>query len=405
LMNQLSPHTLLQRIPEVQVRIDSSNYAQIITKDRVIPCGTHGLAVLNIFAQPISMKQALEKLKELILGAQDWMNLNSTILQLYRAGILVEEGQISPTLRIDPYGFDAIGIHIAMLNDRQRTATYLAAIREVVRPGDVVVDLGTGTGVLAIAAACAAASSVYAIEASKIGKSAQAIFEANGLADKITLVQGWSTQVSLPEKADVLISEIIGNEPLGEQVLEFTLDARQRLLKPNARLIPSRLKIYSLAVTIPEAQLQKRKVTPGALSNWQSWYGIDFSFLETVAQTSPYAFHLKPHLAKNWETLSEPIMLAEIDLQLVSSLAIDITTTVTASADGRLDGILVYFELELSPTTILSTAPTQASEDCHWCSPVWLLARSRNLQAGELFTVSYRNKVAGSPNQVSVEFP
>ena len=404
-MNQLSPNTPLQRIPEVQVRIDSSNYAQILTKDRVIPCGTHGLAVLNIFAQPISMKQALERLKGLLHGVQDWMNLTNTILQLYQAGILLEEGQISPTLRTDSYGFDAIGIHIAMLSDRQRTATYLAAIREVVRPGDVVVDLGTGTGVLAIAAACAGASRVYAIEASKIGKSAQGIFEANGLADKITLVQGWSTQVSLPEKADVLISEIIGNEPLGEQVLEFTLDARQRLLKPNARLIPSRLKIYGLAVTIPEAELHKRKVTPRTLSNWQSWYGIDFSFLETVAQTSPYVFSLKPHLAKNWETLSEPTMLAEVDLQLVSGWAIDTTTTATARADGRLDGILVYFELELSPTNILSTAPTQASEDCHWRSFVWLLAPSRNLQAGELFTVSYRNGVAGIQNKVSVDFP
>jgi precorrin-6B methylase 2 len=291
-----------------------------------------------------------------------------------------------------------------MLNDCQRTASYLAAIREVVRPGDVVVDLGTGTGVLAIAAARAGASRVYAIEASKIGKSAKAIFEANGLADKITLVQGWSTQISLPEKADVLISEIIGNEPLGEQVLEFTLDASKRLLKPNARLIPSRLKIYGLAVTIPETELHKRKVTPIALSNWQSWYGTDFSFLATVAEASPYTFHLKPHLAKNWETLSEPIMLAEIDFQLVSGLAIDNTTTVTASADGRLDGILVYFELELSPTTILSTAPTQASEDCSWRSFVWLLAPSRNLQAGELFTVSYRNNVAGSENKVSVQF-
>jgi predicted RNA methylase len=69
---------------------------------------------------------------------------------------------------------------------------------------------------LAIAAACAS-SHVYAIEASGIGKLAKAIFKANGLADRITLIEGWSTQVNLPEKADVLISEIIGNEPLGEQ--------------------------------------------------------------------------------------------------------------------------------------------------------------------------------------------
>ena len=105
-------------------------------------------------------------------------------------------------------------MHIAMLNDRRRTASFLAAIRRVVRPGDVVVDVGTGTGVLAIAAAQAGAARVYAVEATGIGKLAEANFRANGLQDRITLVPGWSMQVTLPERADVLVSEVIGKTPL-----------------------------------------------------------------------------------------------------------------------------------------------------------------------------------------------
>lgn len=97
-----------------------------------------------------------------------------------------------------------------------------------------MLDLGTGTGVLAVAAARAAARHVYAIEASGIGRVAQRVFRANGVEDRITLLQGWSSTLSPPEPATVLVSEIVGHDPLDEGVLEHTPDARARLLAPGA---------------------------------------------------------------------------------------------------------------------------------------------------------------------------
>lgn len=139
---------------------------------------------------------------------------------------------------------DVMQLHLDMLNDRTRTLSFIEAIRETVRPGDVVLDVGTGTGILAAAAARAGARHVYAIEAGQIHRVARELFASNNLSDRITLVKGWSTQVELPERADVLISEVIGHEPLAEDVLETTWDAVARLVKPDARLVPRRLRIF-----------------------------------------------------------------------------------------------------------------------------------------------------------------
>ena len=105
-------------------------------------------------------------------GVQDWMALTTTIVRLYDAGILQDESQREQKLKTSKRGFGVPGIYVGMLNDRARTSRFLAGIAEVVRPGDIVVDIGTGTGVRAIAAARAGAKHVYAIEASDIGQVA-----------------------------------------------------------------------------------------------------------------------------------------------------------------------------------------------------------------------------------------
>ncbi len=201
-MTDLSRCSVLQRVPDLRVDIDSSGNLRIRTPGGNVACGPHGLAVLDAFSRPTSVSGALETLQTRVAGAQEWMDLTGTVVRLYKAGVLREEGRAGPALGSDASAYDAAPIHVAMLNDRARTSRFLAAIREVVRPGDVVVDVGTGTGVLAIAAARAGARHVYAVEASGMGRSARAVFEANGLGERITLVQGWSTRISLPERAD-----------------------------------------------------------------------------------------------------------------------------------------------------------------------------------------------------------
>lgn len=400
-MASLRPDLVLKRVPDVEVRIDSDNKVQLVSEGITHYLGPHSLVILDSFYQPTSVADALKKLGATTTSVQDWMALTTTIIQLYEANILQDETARKRKLKASKRGFGGPGIHVGMLNDRTRTSSFLTGIAGVVNPGDIVVDIGTGTGVLAIAAARAGAKHVYAIEASAIGDVAEAVFEANGLADRITLLRGWSTQIDLPERADVLVSEIIGNEPLGENVLEVTRDARKRLLKPNARQVPNTVRVFGLPVMIPQKELEARTLTADTLQHWQSWYGIDFTPLGNTEQDEAPSFFLKPQKARNWDTLSEPILLAEVDLGKVDRLMVDSVVTVNADTRGTLNGLLVYFELDLGSSTILSTHPAQAGRDCSWWSRVWIV-NPLELQTDNRFRVTYQYRASGTTYNVGV---
>jgi hypothetical protein len=389
-VTKLSADTVLRRVPELRVHVDSSGGTKIYVGGGLVECGSYGLTVLDLFSRPSALSAAVEKLKAQVTGSYDWIDLTSTIVRLHQAGVLTEEHTGAEGLKAVAYGYDASPIHAAMLNDRSRTESFLAGIAEVVRPGDVVVDVGTGTGILAMAAARAGASRVYAVEATRIGRHARANFEANGFGDRITLVEGWSTRVTLPERADVLVSEMIGNEPLAESVIEVFNDARARMLKPSPRLVPSSVRVFGLPVEIPRAELARRVFVDESLSAWHSWYGFDFSRLAVAARSSSQVFTIKPHKARGWRILGDPVPLAEIDFRTTTGLAIDTTVRSAAACQGRMSGLVTYFELELGPTARLSTHPGLADESNHWLSPVWVLPQELDLYPGDEMAVSYR---------------
>jgi len=125
-----------------------------------------------------------------------------------------------------------------MMADRLRTEPYLEALRRTVREGHVVVDIGTGTGVHALLACKLGARRVYAIEPSDAVEVARALAESNGFADRMECIQAMSTDVTLPEQADVIVSDLRGAVPLFDGHIESIVDARRRLLAPGGVLIP-----------------------------------------------------------------------------------------------------------------------------------------------------------------------
>ena len=153
----------------------------------------------------------------------------------------------SPVWQRDASHSTVLDYHLSMLHDVARMDSFRRAINATVQPGDVVVDIGCGTGVLSFMACEAGAGKVYAIEGGPVIDVARELAVANGFADRIEFLSGWSIDVGLPEQADVLISETIGNAGLDEGIVAWTCDARKRLLRPGAALLPQRLRVWVAA--------------------------------------------------------------------------------------------------------------------------------------------------------------
>ena len=112
-----------------------------------------------------------------------------------------------------------IEYHRSMLIDEVRTTSFLRAILGAVKPGDVVLDMGCGTGVLSYFACIAGARRVYAVEQGPIIELAKAICQRNGYQERVIFLNDWSTNIDLPEPVDVIITETIGNLGFEEGIL------------------------------------------------------------------------------------------------------------------------------------------------------------------------------------------
>jgi len=153
-------------------------------------------------------------------------------------------------------------LHMLFLSDQVRVEAYAQALRETVRPGDVVLDIGTGPAVLAMLAARAGARRVYAIEGEpRVIPMTQQIIDQAGLGSVITLLPGISQEITLPEPVDVIVSELIGGLGNDEGMVPTLEDARDRFLRPETgRMVPQRVDTYIAPVSAPEAHAQTATV-------------------------------------------------------------------------------------------------------------------------------------------------
>jgi hypothetical protein len=381
-------NTVLVVSPGVEAGLDEPHRAWVRVQggQRVI-CGSQVFDIIAIFREPRRLQEGFSLLAARAAGSAALAEAMAAVDLLRREGVLVEPGGRSaapPHL----FGFSAAPDHIAMLNDRTRTQTFLSATRAVVKPGDVVVDLGSGTGVLALAAAQAGAARVYAIEAGAMAECAAALFAQHPCGDRITLVRRWSTTVTVDERADVLITEMLGHDPWGEGILALVSDARRRLLKPAARIIPSHIRWLAQPVSIPAGRQEQLRFSRAAVHRWGEWYGIDFRPLVAAGHEHTGAPFLGQALVSDWPRLSLPLVMAEVDLAKGGVVPRSCHGSVAATADGTIDGVLLCWEATLSPAHTVSTVPGVSNLDSHWRVHLLMLPEPVVVARGDLITVS-----------------
>jgi precorrin-6B methylase 2 len=363
----------------------------------VVDTGPDGLAILSLFARPRMVSEALAALEQLPVPRPDPAPAASAIESLIEAGAIVEEGESG-----DRWGWTDPAEHARMLDDARRTDAFVGAIRETVRPDDVVLDIGTGSGILAIVAALAGARQVYAVEASDIATIAERAIVANGVADRVTLVRGWSTQVELPERASLLVSEVIGAEPLEEDLLRTTLDARRRLLRPDARLIPQRLDLVVQPVSVAQVNRWASRVEPTSVSSWRDSYGVDLSVLWESRRRTPLQWTVEGMTAARWPALAPRTTLAGIDLQTLEQDWVEAEAAVDIDRAGTLDALILTFAAQLTDEIVLP-GPPWAGEPSSWDTSVWVLPEAMAVEQGDVLEVRYRFGKPGTVDGVSCE--
>lgn len=266
----------------------------------------------------------------------------------------------------------------AMLADRVRMARYQDAIRSLVRPGDVVADLGAGTAVLALMAVRAGAARVYAVEnRPHVLPLAERIVQANGYGDRIKLVEADVREVQLAEPVDVIVNELIGDFGTDENIAECVRAFANRHLAPQGRILPRRLRTFLVPVQ----------------------YGDEF---RGVYRRDFHGFDLRPAL--DFPTQAEPVMYglrhppkmlapaacAE-DIAFGSDMperAMPVSHTFEIDTGGVLQGFVGYFEAELSDGICLRSLPCYAG--CHWQNWNWPVTPPRDVTPGQRIEATLR---------------
>lgn len=221
-----------------------------------------------------------------------------------------------------------------MLADHNRMAAYHSAImgNADVFKDKVVMDVGTGSGILAVWAAQAGAKRVYAVEYTDMAKHAKSLMEANGVADIVTVIQGAVEDIELPyeehnlhpenqeedskhQVVDIIISEWMGYFLLRESMLDSLIRARDKFLKRGKGLMfPSHTTMYLSPIQDEEERKISNQEYSGAMSDWtqfaestKSVYGVDMNILAYDYDREQKEYYL---LSSRWAELPPDAVLA-----------------------------------------------------------------------------------------------
>lgn len=233
-----------------------------------------------------------------------------------------------------------------MISDSPRFNAYAEAIARCVRAGDVVVEIGCGPAVFALLACKAGAKRIYAIEMEDIIDLASQIATANGFVDRIQFYQSDSRKVELPERANVIVSDIRGVLPLIDGTLATLQDAKERFLAPNGVMIPGR-------DVLKAAIIEADKVHSSLISPWKTCVsGVDLLIPLQMVLNTGHGIS-----AKFEQLMSAPEELGTLDYRGNPGPNVSAKLAFRANRKGTAHGICVWFETQLYEDIGFSSGP------------------------------------------------
>jgi hypothetical protein len=291
----------------------------------------------------------------------------------------VGKGGLSAMYGLTDYGW--------MLRDPSRIDGYRRALGAVITPQSVVVDLGAGIGTFSVISCMLGAARVYAIEQEDVISVAEAIAARNGVAGRIRFVRSRISKVELPEKADVIVSDLSGALPLFHHHIPSVIHAREHFLAKGGTLIPARARL--LCAPISSTDLYAR-----VTGMWHGVSDIDFSVAESMALNTPLALPVEPrHLC------AEPQCWGELDYTTISSPDVESALQWTVGDDLMVHGFALWFETTLLADIVLTSGPWSPA-NVH-ATLVLPLLKPLSLQSGEALGLTIDARLIGDSYVVS----
>ncbi|HSK21695.1 MAG TPA: class I SAM-dependent methyltransferase [Egicoccus sp.] len=250
--------------------------------------------------------------------------------------------------------FSAVWEHEKMLADRVRVQAYERGIADHVRSSDVVLDVGTGTGLLAFFAARQGARRIYAIDHSPFIDVARQIAAHNAIAG-VTFVQTHSRRFVADEPVDVIVHEQFGDDLYNEHLLDNLLDLKRRVLRPGGRILPARFELFVEPVAL-EADHRIPRLSEIDLP------GLDLSFLEGHEVLRPFDRMPSRFLDRDAfsHLLTAPSPISSLDLDELDTAPVParrVEQHRDVVADGVLSGFVIYFRVVFDADNVFDTAP------------------------------------------------
>ncbi|HEV7486482.1 MAG TPA: 50S ribosomal protein L11 methyltransferase [Thermoanaerobaculia bacterium] len=268
-------------------------------------------------------------------------------------------------------------VHRGLLQDESRTNAFREAIRRSVTPDSVVLDLGTGSGILSFFAAEAGARRVFAVDATHSADLASFLSRDLGFADRIQVIHDRSTNIELPERANMLVTETLGAFGFNEQILSSVIDARARLLTADAVIIPRSIDLY--LAPVDDASIYERRV------NWWNGkpYGFDFSPLAVFASNIVFVGSVGSD-----SFLAPPARVIAADLTTIESSDVSGRAQFKAACDGVAYGFAGWFRATLADGIELSNE----ARGSHWEHVFLPLQSPVNVEAGTPIDVELESR-------------
>ncbi|MES2337342.1 MAG: 50S ribosomal protein L11 methyltransferase [Pseudomonadota bacterium] len=276
--------------------------------------------------------------------------------------------------------------HAPMLHDAARNRAYVSAIEAAVRPGMLVLEIGTGAGLLALVAARAGARVVTCEANPAVAAAAREIVARNGYADRITVVakqsDGLSVGDELDRPADLLVSEIFGDTLFGEGIVAAIADAKARLLKPGAPILPPRAELRCALV---DALARPRSAPLNDVE------GFDLSPFELLAR--PIGRRIRAEQNQPVVVRSPAHSALAVDFDTAKPFGRTRETVVLESTGGRVDAVALWMRIDFGGGIVLESDPFTLPAS-HWTAPLFDLPAPIETVPGERIDVAVNVTIA-----------